>query len=674
MTITTKATAKVAAVAAGLAMATSMLSLAPLAHAATCDVGTAPLTLGSTGAGVICLQTSLVAGGYLTMPAGVAMGYFGTLTQSAVAKWQAANGVMPSVGYFGPISMAKFNAMGGGSTGGVSTVPGCAPGAAFSSTTGAACTTTSTTVPGCAPGAAFSSTTGAACGTGTPSTPTGPLAGTDGSITDVTELGSFNDEDVSEGDTATKILGADIEASNDGDIALKTIKVSFDPSGNTGSDNLDDYIESVSVWLGSTKVGSADVDEFSQDSNDLFTKSITLSGNTTIKAEEVAKLYIAVDAASNIDSNDLTTDSWTVDIENIRFVDGSGVFTTDDSTGDINGMDVPVDFVTFSTNADTELKITTASDTPEAGIAIIDDSSDTEDVSLLKGKLKLDGSSDAVLDEFPVTFTTVGGANLAAVTGSVTLKIGTETFTETMDITGALVGTITFDNLDFTIDAGDTVNFEVLADINDIDTGNLDEGDTLKADVTATNRNYIDIENEENDQLSDSTEKSGTASGEAQEFRTSGIMLTLVSVDESVTSGTSIGDDIGLFTIKYKVTAVGDTVYVSSLADATTAANTDGKTSITIDRSGTATATNISVALVNNTDTDLTSVGLFQIEEGEAETFTISASVPMNAAVVGQHRMSLSGVRWTTDSTDSSPSNSYTSNLDSFKTAYEVLN
>ncbi len=673
-----KATAKVAAVATGLAMATSMLSLAPIAHAQTttttttsstsCSVGTMDLKVGSSGAAVTCLQQALIKNGY-SIPAG-ATGYFGLQTRAAVSAWQAAVGVSPAAGYFGPISRASWNLSGGSSSSTTTTtsVAGCAPGAKFSSTTGQSCSTT--TVSGCSSGALFSSTTGQACGTTT--TTTGPLAGTDGSISDVTELGSFNNEDVAEGNSDVKVLGADVEVSNDGDIALKSVKVSFDPTGNTGSDNLDDYLDSVDVWLDSTKVGSADVSEFSQDSTDLFTKTITLS-NAVIRASDVAKLYIAVDAVNNIDSGDISGDSWTVDIENIRFEDGSGVVTTDDSTGDINGMDVGINFVTFATSADTELKITTASDSPEAGIAVIDDTSDTDNVSLLKGELELEGSADVLLDEFPVTLTTVDGASLVAVTGSLTLKIGGNTYTESVS-SALLTATVIFDNLDFNIDAGETVEFEVLADINDIDAGNLDEGDTLSASVTSTNRDFMDVENSEGDQLSDSTEKSGTATGDAQEFRTNGIMLTLVSTATDATTGTSVGDDVGLFTIRYSVTAIGDTVYVSSLADATTGANTDGKTSITIDRAGTATATNVSVALVNTTDTDLNAAGLYAIEEGSSETFEVTASVPMNAATVGQHRMSLSGVRWTTDSTDATPSNSYTSNLDSFKTSYKVLN
>lgn len=110
--VTTKAVAKVAAVATGLAMATSMLSLAPIAHAALTDAQvqsilsllssfgadastianvqtsltggtpsttttttssscsfTKDLTIGATGADVTCLQEALIGAGH-SIPAG----------------------------------------------------------------------------------------------------------------------------------------------------------------------------------------------------------------------------------------------------------------------------------------------------------------------------------------------------------------------------------------------------------------------------------------------------------------------------------------------------------------------------------------------------------------------------------------------------------------------------
>ncbi len=87
---------------------------------------TRDLTVGSTGADVKALQQFLNSHGAQVAASGTgAPGsestYFGTLTKAALAKWQAANGVSPAAGYFGPITRAKVNSMaapGGPVTGG----------------------------------------------------------------------------------------------------------------------------------------------------------------------------------------------------------------------------------------------------------------------------------------------------------------------------------------------------------------------------------------------------------------------------------------------------------------------------------------------------------------------------------------------------------------------------
>src|SRR3990167_5725896 len=70
---------------------------------------TRSLTVGSQGVDVTALQNYLIGKGH-SIPAG-ATGYFGAQTAAAVAQWQAANGVAPAAGYFGPVSQAKYNMM-----------------------------------------------------------------------------------------------------------------------------------------------------------------------------------------------------------------------------------------------------------------------------------------------------------------------------------------------------------------------------------------------------------------------------------------------------------------------------------------------------------------------------------------------------------------------------------
>jgi hypothetical protein len=63
---------------------------------------TRDLELGATGDDVTALQNLLITQGF-SIPAG-ATGYFGAQTQTALIQFQIAKGIMPAVGYFGPIT------------------------------------------------------------------------------------------------------------------------------------------------------------------------------------------------------------------------------------------------------------------------------------------------------------------------------------------------------------------------------------------------------------------------------------------------------------------------------------------------------------------------------------------------------------------------------------------
>lgn len=89
-----------------IAAAFAVLAGASYAHAAeypniTIDQN---LTVGSTGQGVVVLQGLLTEMGYLNVPAGIPFGYYGGLTKSAVASYQARMNVAPAVGYYGPVT------------------------------------------------------------------------------------------------------------------------------------------------------------------------------------------------------------------------------------------------------------------------------------------------------------------------------------------------------------------------------------------------------------------------------------------------------------------------------------------------------------------------------------------------------------------------------------------
>lgn len=62
------------------------------------------LAIGSNGSAVSLLQNFLVHQGKLIYPEQLVSGYFGSLTQKALTRFQNQNGIYPASGYFGPLT------------------------------------------------------------------------------------------------------------------------------------------------------------------------------------------------------------------------------------------------------------------------------------------------------------------------------------------------------------------------------------------------------------------------------------------------------------------------------------------------------------------------------------------------------------------------------------------
>jgi peptidoglycan hydrolase-like protein with peptidoglycan-binding domain len=77
---------------------------------------TRDLTLGSSGSDVTALQKFLNSHGFMVAAsgpgsAGMETTLFGGMTKAALAKFQAAHGIMPASGYFGPKTRAAVAGM-----------------------------------------------------------------------------------------------------------------------------------------------------------------------------------------------------------------------------------------------------------------------------------------------------------------------------------------------------------------------------------------------------------------------------------------------------------------------------------------------------------------------------------------------------------------------------------
>ena len=597
MTLATNAVAKFAAVVAGVGLVATSFAFAPSAKAQTVEelqaliaqltaqlaalsgggssagyTFSVDLTLGSTGADVTALQNFLISNGY-SIPAG-ATGYFGSQTQAALASYQAANGIAPAAGYFGPITRQKVN-MSGGTSGG---------------------------------------STGSGDG----------FSGTDeGYLDEFDQLSAYSTEEVGEGEEDVAVLGVEMEAV-DADQKIERVTVEIDTPTDASEDDLEDFITDVSVWLDGDELGRMDVDEASYDrsSDEYVFRFINLGG--VIEEGDLAELVVAVSGVNNLDTN-ANGDGWTVNIpaNGIRAVSPNGVDDTYDSTN----YDETFTVETFASAADLELEINLADENPDEGVVVIDNEGD--EIVLLEGELMADGG-DILIYDLPFNFAT-SGATLLAIADKAVLEIDGEEFTENIASNGD--DTVTFDDLEIEISEDDTVSFRLwlesatssVSDAQDI---------TGSANLTETS---IDAEDETGEAVA-SGDISGTADGETQHLFSVVPMIEVVSVDIDPVDNGNAAAEAAAATIVVKVTAKGGTIYLngddestenkrffvgdvygSGISASTTASST------TYSLSGTYTTTN------SGADNEY-----YTITENKSVTFTINSIINQATVTTSQ--------------------------------------
>lgn len=378
----------------------------PAAPATSCAAIPAPLTMGATGANVTALQNFLISAGQV-IPAG-ATGYFGGQTQSALAAWQAANGVSPAVGYYGPITAAAMAAK-------------CVPA----------------------------------------TTPTeededemededdmdgGPLMGGEGTL----EVDVIVDADVTIdlGD-AEEVLTVEVEAV-DSDLSISRVDYIFDSRPWL-------YFDEVNLLVDGEEVASLSrSSDFTEVGGNYRAR---FSGLDLILREddmaEVTLELVALDSMAGDRVDDPVEVS--IDLDMARATDGAGIT---DTYGDATTV-----VVTFlDTFGEGDVKVTEAENSPEAATIVLDESSRTTGVEVLVVDVEAEDSDIEVTD---VTVgLSVSASTLATVVNRARLLadgvvIGTK---GASGLTAS--GDIVFDDLEYMIDEDDVVEFSVEIDFN----------------------------------------------------------------------------------------------------------------------------------------------------------------------------------------------------------------
>jgi len=490
---------------------------------------TRSLTMSSTGADVTCLQSYLVAQGHLVMPVGIAMGYFGSLTQAAVAKWQAANGVAPAVGYFGPISQARYTAVAG------TTVPG-------------------TTVPGTTvPGTTVGITTPGVEGTITASKAATPASGTK----------------VYEGGAKVGVLGIKLEAKIS-DIKIERVKLKLDfvTSGNSDQQFYTKIANNIYVMDGSTVLASMalDANTVVKEGSDYY---VTVAGFSFIVPKDATKvLTIAIDPKASWDSG-FDNDSWkvTVPVDGVRGVDGAGINQFSPTAAFNNEFTSAADVVDSAA-----LTVSLASDTPVTSQVIASEgSSDNELDGLTLAKFNFKGEKDQVLVTDLVVDVVRGGTlTTASSTTGYVYDGSTLVGSASLIMTTTAAGSFTFSDIDWIIpaDTTRTLTFKV-----DIDTAGL-LTTTFAADIGATSAVATNVTSENS--AGSSVTETGSAQGKTITVRKVGPEVTLVS-KSITTSGvpqnngvtTNVSTSTLTATFNVKIKAVGGTLTFGTVASGT---------------------------------------------------------------------------------------------------------
>ena len=387
------------------------------------------LTVGSTGAEVTALQQVLVAQGRLVMPAGVAMGYFGSLTQAAVASWQAANGVSPAAGYWGPISRAKYASMAG--------TPG-------------------TTVPGSTVGITTPGVEGTLTATLNPS----PASGTK----------------VYEGGSKTAVLGIKIEA-DISDIRVERVKVQLDAttSGNSDQQFYTKIADMMYVMDGSTVLASSVLDATTvvKEGSAYY---MTIAGFSFLVPKDTTKvLTIAIDPKASWDST-YDSDTWTLTVpaNGVRGVDGAGI-NQYSPTAALTAQ-------SFTSTADVvdsaALTVSLATDSPKVSQVIANSGgSSNEKDNLVLAKINFKAEDDQVkVTDLTADITRSGTQTTATATTAYIYEGGTisggvisgGTLVGSAAVAGTTLplGTAAFTNIDWIIPADTTKTLTLAIDVD----------------------------------------------------------------------------------------------------------------------------------------------------------------------------------------------------------------
>ena len=299
------------------------LALASVAGAQSFTFNT-NLTVGSTGADVVALQSTLLSAGF-RIPAiesgAAAKGYFGTQTKAAVQQYQAAHGV-PSTGFVGPLTRAALN------SGTVMTGP-------VNCLAGFTCTPSSPVAITCPAGYVCTPLPGT---TTTINQTTITTRGAEGVITTKLASTPIADADIRTS-SMVPVYGVEVKASGS-DMIVDRVLLQVGLTVSSSATKPSTFITKLHAYDGDTLLRSWSLSEsdFNKDSSDRYyviasgINFLVLKDQTKVLTFKVDTTGVSSDQAARV----VTFQGYAGNSQNIRAIDGAGLNSYTDMSGSAN--------------------------------------------------------------------------------------------------------------------------------------------------------------------------------------------------------------------------------------------------------------------------------------------------------------------------------------------------
>jgi len=453
------------------------------------------------------------------------------------------------------------------------------------------------------------------------------------------EIRDADDTDVQEGAEDVVIAELRLEA-EDGDIEVNRMDMRLTTDGDNTENDPWEVFEEVSIWVDGDKVATFDASDEDNYLNENQGTFRVTGLDLVLREDEEIEVLIGATVQSSVDDAGVTDkDDWTVRVNKMRYFDADGVAEDDDDL-DGNAGDTAA-FNIVEEGDGEELRFSLGDGNPESTDIVVETDKKTNDVTVMEYTIEA-READIELNELTVKLVTSG--DMAAVVDDVALDIDGDVFDAENSASVASSTNFTFDiDGDVVIDEGEEVTVKVMVDFRSQEVSNNNpryaNGTTIKAEVTSIERDATDAEGAD-----DISDFSGSAVGDQHTLVAEGVVVPIDGFEYSFdTQGQN--DTTGIFTVTFDVTAVEGDFFVRKLATLGTSATTGVEFTLTTPVGYSAGSSTVSASLTSTADEDTT--GVFTIDEGTTETFTLKVTVDPN--VTGLYAVTLGGINYTAD-------------------------